>query len=153
MGLKLAGIMLILMMAMGGLGYWYYNDTQEKMSILHKNNAKLETAAALNEETISSLQVSYEKANNELNRLNQEFANIRAQNKILAGKLEKHDLGVLGSKKPTLVERVINKATQKAGRCFELLAGAPLTEDEKNEKNGKSFNSECPWLFNSHTTP
>ena len=99
------------------------------------------------------MQVSYEKANNELNRLNQEFANIRAQNKILAGKLEKHDLGVLGSKKPTLVERVINKATQKAGRCFELLAGAPLTEDEKNAKNGKSFNSECPWLFNSHTTP
>ena len=37
MGLKLAGIMLILMMAMGGLGYWYYNDTQEKMSILQKS--------------------------------------------------------------------------------------------------------------------
>ena len=47
MGLKLAGVMMILMLAMGGLGYWYYNDSQEKMRILHENNAKLETAAKI----------------------------------------------------------------------------------------------------------
>ena len=44
MGFKLAGVMLILMLAMGGIVYWYYNDTQEKLAILHENNAKLETA-------------------------------------------------------------------------------------------------------------
>ena len=44
MGLKLAGIMLVAMLAMGGVGYWYYNDTQEKIATLHENNAKLESA-------------------------------------------------------------------------------------------------------------
>ena len=37
-------MMGVLMAAMAGLGYWYYNDTQKKMAILHENNAKLETA-------------------------------------------------------------------------------------------------------------
>ena len=62
MGLKLAGVMLILMVAMGGLGYWYYNDTQEKMRILHENNAKLETAAKIQTETIKSLEADFELA-------------------------------------------------------------------------------------------
>lgn len=52
MGLKLAGIMFILMMAMGGMGYWYYTDTQSKIAILHENNAKLEVATKLQKETI-----------------------------------------------------------------------------------------------------
>ena len=40
MGLKLALIMMVLMGAMGGVGYWYYNDTQERMAILVANEAK-----------------------------------------------------------------------------------------------------------------
>ena len=40
MGLKLALIMMVLMGAMGGLGYWYYNDTQERMATLVANEAK-----------------------------------------------------------------------------------------------------------------
>ena len=62
MGLKLAGVMLILMVAMGGLGYWYYNDTQEKMAILHQNNAKLEQATKLQNETIKQLEGDVELA-------------------------------------------------------------------------------------------
>ena len=42
MGLKLSLIMFVLMCAMGGGAYWYYNDTQERMAILNENNAKLE---------------------------------------------------------------------------------------------------------------
>ncbi len=33
--------MLVLMVAFGGLGYWYYQDTQEKMRIYAENQAKL----------------------------------------------------------------------------------------------------------------
>ena len=46
MGLKLALMMLVIMGVLGGLGYWYYQDTQERMAILNENNAKLEQAAA-----------------------------------------------------------------------------------------------------------
>lgn len=151
MGLKLAGIMLIVMCAMGGLGYWYYNDTQEKLATLHENNAKLETAVAISEETVSTLRADFARASEELQKVNNEFRDIRAQNNVLSKKLAKHDLSELGSKKPGLVGKIINNASDKAGRCFEILSGAKLTEKEIGAKNGKAFNSECPWLWPGNT--
>ena len=56
MGLKLAAVMAGVMVILMGIGYWYYNDSQEKMRILHENNAKLETAAKLQKETIKQLE-------------------------------------------------------------------------------------------------
>jgi hypothetical protein len=153
MGMKLAGIMFILMLAMGGAGYWYYNDTQERIAILNENNAKLETAVAISEETISTLQENFARANEELNRVNQEFAAIRAQNNVLADKLARHDLAVLGAGKPGLVERLINRGTVNAGRCFELLSGAELTDAEKEATSGEEFNRECPWLWTGPSNP
>lgn len=135
------------MLAMSGAFYWYYNDTQERMAILNENNAKLETAVAISEEAVSTLQANFAQANAELNRVNQEFAAIRAQNNVLADKLAKHDLAVLGAGKPGLVERLINRGTVNAGRCFELLSGAALTDKEKEATSGEAFNKECPWLW------
>ena len=147
MGAKLAGIMAVVTFIVCGLFYWYYNDTQERMAILNENNAKLETAVATSEAAVESLQADYEKANQELGELNEKFTSIRRQNKTLSDKLGRHDLGNLAENKPGLVEKVITKASGKANRCFELISGSELTEKEKEATNGKSFNSECPWLF------
>ena len=152
MGTKLAGIMAVVTFIVCGLFYWYYNDTQERMAILNENNAKLETAVATSEAAVKSLQRDFEKANKALNEVNQKFANIRRQNKTLSNKLGRHDLGNLAENKPGLVEKVITKASGKANRCFELISGAELTEKEKEATNGKSFNSECPWLFDNYRT-
>lgn len=142
------------MLTMGGAFYWYYNDSQKRIAILNENNAKLEVAVKINEETIGALQRDYAAANRELGKVNNEFAAARAQNQVLADKLAKHDLGVLGANKPVIVERVINNASAKAGRCFEILSGKPLTQAEKEAKDGKAFNSECPWLWpGSSSTP
>lgn len=140
------------MATMTGGFYWYYKDTQSRMALLTQNNAKLETAVQINEQTISSLKVDYERANAELNRINNEFQTIREQNRELSNRLARHDLGVLGSEKPDLVQRIINGASEKVGRCFELLSGAPLTDKEKEAKSDKEFNSECPWLYNDLVT-
>jgi cell division protein FtsB len=153
MGYKLAGALAVMLMMLCGVTYWYYNDTQARIAILQDNNAKLETAVATNEETIISLQADYAAIQATNQALNEEFANIRRQNQVLADKLAKHDLGVLGAGKPTLVERIINRATDKAGRCFELLSGAKLTEEELNAENANKFNSECPWLYDSLVVP
>lgn len=153
MGMKLAGIMFLAMLAMAGLGYWYYNDSQARMAILQENNAKLNTAVQISEQAIASLQADIQRANEQLKVVNQEFAAIRAQNNVLSDKLAKHDLAVLGSGKPGLVERLVNRGSKNAGRCFEILSGAPLTEEEKNAKDGKSFNNECPWLWPGPSTP
>ena len=152
MGTKLAGIMAVVTFIVCGLFYWYYNDTQERMAILNENNAKLETAVATSEAAVESLQRDYEKANQELGELNEKFSNIRKQNKTLSNKLGRHDLGNLAENKPGLVEKVITKASGKENRCFELISGAELTEKEKEATNGKSFNSECPWLFDNYRT-
>jgi hypothetical protein len=57
------------------------------------------------------------------------------------------DLGLLAAERPDSIERAINRGTRNAGRCFELLSGAILTEDERNATDGESFNKECPWLW------
>jgi hypothetical protein len=153
MGMKLAGLMFLAMLAMAGLGYWYYNDSQARMAILQENNAKLNTAVQISEQAVASLQADIQLANQQLKQVNQEFTAIRAQNNVLADKLAKHDLAVLGAGKPGLVERLVNRGTVNAGRCFELLSGAPLTDKEKEAKDGKSFNNECSWLWPGPSTP
>lgn len=152
MGLKIAAVMGAIMLGMAGAFYWYYQDSQARIQTLSENNAKLETAVEMNEQTIDSLEQSFEESREELRRVNEEFANIRRQNDVLAEKLERHDLGVLGNAKPGLVERIVDSATRKTNRCFEILSGAELTEEEQNAETPEQANSECPWLFDNSTT-
>lgn len=153
MGFKLAFIMFLAMCGMGAIGKLYYNDTQARIAILTENNVKLETAVQTQEEAIQGLQRDYARANEELQKVNADFAKTRTQNNVLSNKLAKHDLAVLGNRKPGLVEKVVNTASAKAGRCFELLSGAELTETEKNATSAKAFNSECYWLWPGTATP
>lgn len=145
--MKLAGMLAVVIVVMGGIGYWYYNDTQERMAILQENNAKLETAVALNEAAIDQMQADFAAQQTELNRINKEYADIRRENSRLANKLADIDLSLLAAEKPTSIERAVNRGTVNAGRCFEILSGSPLTESEINAKDGESFNKECPWLW------
>jgi hypothetical protein len=117
------------------------------MAILNENNAKLEVAVQINEGAVKQLQGDYKKSNEQLGKVNNEFVDIRRQNQALSDKLSKIDLGNLAQNKPGLVEKIINAATAKANRCFELVSGAELTDKEKEATDGKSFNSECPWMF------
>lgn len=149
LGGKISLIMGVLLVSTMGLFGLYYTKAEAQKAILLENNAKLEVAAKTSEETISSLRESYARVNAELDRINTEFQRIREQNKELSNRLAKHDLGILGSEKPALVERIINGASDKVGRCFELLSGAELTEQERNAKDARSFNSECPWLYDT----
>ena len=148
--MKLSGILLIVIMTMGGIGYWYYTDTQRTIAVLTENNAKLELAVATNEETIKTMAADFAAANEELRRVNTEFAAIRQQNNRLASKLADFDLALLAASKPESIERAVNRGTANAGRCFELLSNAALTEEEKNATNGESFNKECPWLYDTY---
>lgn len=141
---------IILIMGLGG--YWYYTDTQKRMAILIENNAQLEIAVATNEQAISSLQADYAAAQAENARINAAYAEIRRQNNRLADKLSNIDLGLLAAERPESIERAVNRGTANAGRCFELLSGSPLTEEERNAQNGDDFNKECPWLWPGPST-
>ena len=138
------------MCIMGGIGYWYYNDTQQRMAILQENNAKLEIAVETNEAALESLQVSYASAQQENTRLNEAYTSIRRQNQQLADKLQQIDLTAAAIVNAESIERAVNRGTENAGRCFELLSGAELSEKERNAKNGIAFNKECPWFYDTY---
>ena len=139
--------LIAILLAGAGLFYWYYTDTQARLMALIENNAKLEIAVQTSEAALKETQENLKKAAEEMQKINAEFQQIRAQNNVLSNKLNKHDIGVLASKKPGLVEKRINAASAKVTRCFELLSGAQLTEEEENAESDKAFNSECPWLW------
>lgn len=140
-------LLIVFVISAAGAGYMYVNNLQKNLMIAQANAAKLETAVQLNEQTITTLQQDYAKVTKELTRINAEFAETRRQNTVLRDKLADIDLGLLAQTKPDSIERAVNRGTANAGRCFELLSGAPLTDQEKEATDGKSFNKECPWLW------
>jgi septal ring factor EnvC (AmiA/AmiB activator) len=142
--------LIIAFSSVGFAGYKYYKDSQETIRILTENNAKLEVAVALNEETINSLQADYASAQTQLSELNAAFISIRRQNQQLADKLQQVDLTAAAIANPEAIERAVNRGSENAGRCFELLSGAELTERERNAENGIAFNKECPWLYDDY---
>lgn len=140
----------LVIVTMAGVGYWYYTDTQKRIAILTENNIKLEVAVQQNEEALKSLEDSYASAQQELNTINAEYQSIRRQNQELADKLQKIDLTAAAIANPEGIEEAVNKGTVNAGRCFELLSGAELSEKERNAKNAIAFNKECPWLYDTY---
>jgi chromosome segregation ATPase len=145
--MKLSGILIVVILMMGSIGYWYYNDTQKTIKVLTENNAKLELAVETNEAAIESLQADYAAVAAENQRINEAYAEIRRQNSRLSSKLADMDLGLLAAERPDSIERAVNNGSKNAGRCFEILSGSPLTEEEINAEDGETFNKECPWLW------
>jgi predicted nuclease with TOPRIM domain len=143
MGLKLAGIMFIIMLAGGTAGAWYYKDTQERIKVLTENNAKLETAVQTNEEALKSQRASFEAMQVENARLQEEFTKINDRNRALEDRLSRHDIGASAVAKPSLTERVLNNATKNAQRCMEIYSGAELTETELSATKPSEINPEC----------
>ena len=153
MGLKLSLIMFVLMCAMGGGAYWYYNDTQERMAILVANEAKATFAAKEAEAAKVVLQESYKKIAAENEKLNVKFQEAENRSKRLQNKLSRHDIGVLGVAKPELTENVLNGGSNNTLRCAEIISGAPLLESEIQATKPSEINSECYELANPNFDP
>jgi hypothetical protein len=141
--------LFLILLVLGGVGagYVYVQNLQKNLEVAVANNARLETAVATNEATIDALQEDYARIQTELNRVNTEFAATRAQNNLLRDRLSNIDLGLLAQTRPDSIERAVNRGTVNAGRCFEILSGSPLTDQEREATSGDEFNRECPWLW------
>lgn len=144
----------ILISLLSGAAYFYYTTTQKQIASLIEGNAVLtsnvKAVTAANEQnlqTIDDLQSSYQRVQEDYSRVQSEFQTMRMQNNELRERLGRHELDALAAAKPVLVERTINRASDNAMRCFELMSGAPLNDKELNATTEREFNSECPWLF------
>ena len=146
-------VVLILMLLAGAGGAYTYVTNLQKTAEIHRLNAeRLEIAVAQNEEALRVQKENYEALQKNLEEVNEEFQAARAQNSVLTTKLAEHDLNALAAERPDSITRLINRGTVNAGRCFEILSGAPLNDKEKEAKSAKSFNNECHWLWPGPTT-
>ena len=138
---------MLLVLAGGAGGYAYVQKLQKDNAILKTNQVKLETAVSESNEVIEQQTKDLKKIRSTLSNLEEEKKKLQADKDNLSKKLGKHDIGELAEKKPGLVEKIINKASDSAARCMEIASGSPLTEEELNGKP----NRECPSFWPSDT--
>tara|TARA_R110002167_G_scaffold123011_1_gene301848 strand:- start:543 stop:932 length:390 start_codon:yes stop_codon:yes gene_type:complete len=109
-------------------GYYYYQDTQNKIKILTENTVKLEQAKEAQDKTIKTLvrdAKKFRKLNKDLGVKLQKAESYR--NKLI-GKLRKHNLTRLSQQKPKLVEQKINRGTKKLLDSFKRITAVPASE-------------------------
>ena len=120
-------MLIVVVGLVGGVvyaGYYYYKDTQSRIQTLTENNAKLETAKAIQDQTIDTLIADREKFDKLNKELQVKLEKANDYKNTLIDKLRKHALANLSLKKPGLVEKKINNGTKKLFRSLESLTGA-----------------------------
>jgi len=148
-------MLLIVLGLLGGVGYgayYYYKDTQERIGILTKNNAKLEEATKIQEETINTMiedRQKFEEINRELQK---ELQTAERYGDQLRATLQKHNLTHLANKRPGMIEKRMQNATNRLWDCLaditdpewmRMAAGTESSNCNKNSKDGSS-NSAAP---------
>ena len=82
-------------------------------AILKANQIKLEGAIETQKEVIENQKQDYEKIISINKELNDDIIQINKSKQILQEKLSKHDLNYLAVEKPGLIEKIINKGSNK----------------------------------------
>ena len=112
---------LIIIGLLGSFGYgayWYYNDTQQRISTLRENNAQLEVAVQTANESLETIQADVAKMADLNNQLQQDLQKAEAYGDELRGKLSRMNLVVEALKDATILEGKMNGATAKLWRGF-----------------------------------
>ena len=123
---------------------YYYDSTQARISQLVANNATLEEATKQQQETINIMiedRERFEKINKELQGKLQTAERYGDQ---LRNTLRKHNLTHLANKKPGMIEKRMQNATNRLWDCLtditdpewvRMAAGSESSNCNKNSKN------------------
>ena len=119
----LSKVLIGILVATLGMGYWYYTTTQKRISILTENNVKLEVAAKVSEDSIKALTEQAE-LNQELTlQLQSELQKAEAYGDNLRKKLRELDLLADAIRDASNLEGRMNGATAKLWRDFMESSG------------------------------
>ncbi len=154
-------IAIVLMMLAGaGGGFMYVKNLKADLATSEANNLKLEQSIDSQKAVIEQMKADFEaitKIKAEIEKQNSilkaEFQALDKKFNKINGKGEVRDMGDLATKRPSSVEKIINKGSNNAMRCSEIAMGSPLTEKEKNATKKSEINSECPSLANPNYVP
>lgn len=104
---------LVLILGLGG--YYLYNENQT----LTQNNIKLEAAVEEQKQTMAIMKEQYEKQGKALMNMSRVNAQIEADKAEYLAIFSRHNLDVLALKKPGLMEKRFNDASEKVMEGLE----------------------------------
>jgi|TARA_A100001391_G_scaffold39531_1_gene22037 exonuclease VII large subunit len=131
MGFKLSIGLGIALFAVTGAFKLYYDKSQSELDSfqirLEQSIQNQKTLEGTIEEQNNNIKKTIENHNlmiSQVERLQKE--NMEAQNEVtrIKKKFSEHDLNVLSMKKPLLVEKIVNRATQKVGKELEQITSS-----------------------------
>ena len=108
--------MIFVIALLGGVAYaakYYYDTTQATISQLRENNAKLEVANEENQATIQKMDENNKRLNALTDQLNADLRKSEEYGDELRDTLRKHNLTHLANKKPGMIEKRMQDATNE----------------------------------------
>jgi len=129
--IKLYAIIIVVSL-LGGVVYsakYYYDTTQNTIATLRDNNAKLEVANQTNQATITKMGEDTARFIELNNTLSSNLQKSEDYGDELRSTLNKHNLTHLANKKPGLIEKRMQDATDKLWNDIESITdNTVLTE-------------------------
>ena len=125
-------ILIVVLGLLGGGIYaakYYYDTTQATIAQLRENNAKLEVANEENQQTITKMQENNIALNKLTDQLNKDLRKSEEYGDELRKTLNKHDLTHLANKKPGLIEKRMQDATDKLWGDLESVTSDNTTSE------------------------
>ena len=122
-----AGLGLVLALTLGAFKL-YYDKSQSELDAFQirleqsiQNQKTLESTIEEQNDNLKQTIQNHDLMLSQVERLQKE--NMEAQNEVtrIKKKFSKHDLNGLSMRKPLLVEKIVNKATQKVGEELEKI--------------------------------
>ena len=107
---------------------YYYDTTQNTIAQLRNNNAKLEVANETNKATIKKIGENAKRLNELTDVLNDNLRKAEVYGDELRNTLNKHNLTHLANKKPGLIEKRMQNATDKLWGDLESVTGDNTTD-------------------------
>ena len=123
--------MIFAIAVLGGAAYaakYYYDTTQATIAQLRENNAKLEVANEENQATIQKMTEDAIRLNALTDQLGEDLRKAESYGDELRNTLNKHNLTHLANKKPGMIEKRMQNATDKLWDDLESITGNNPTD-------------------------
>ena len=123
--------MIFVIALLGGAAYaakYYYDTTQATIAQLRENNAKLEVANEENQQTIKKMGEDAIRLNALTDQLGEDLRKAEKYGDELRNTLNKHDMTHLANKKPGLIEKRMQDATDKLWGDLESVTSDNTTD-------------------------
>ena len=142
-------IMAVLFFGISGAGV-YVMKLRSDNAILKANQVLLEQSVESQKQVIQKQQQDFSQILESNKKMNTLINGLQKDIDALDKRFNKgaRDFGKIALEKYKLVEKIINKGSDRATRCVEIAGGSPLTEKEINATKKSEINTECPSIAN-----